>query len=176
MKLTFAKVGCGFCILIMLSFVGCVSSCIYLMTPPLREDPLLAKFHKNIGTFEELRHMVQADTNLNYLSALFPDSTMHTDISGEKLPPERFSRYLALLGQVKAETIYHDRDRGDIGIGLFSAGGFDWGWSLSIVWRESPPSNVVSNWKEFRRPPEGTTYKHIEGNWYFRMWREVAHF
>jgi hypothetical protein len=168
-KTTGSRIRSSIGLVFLLCIGGCFYKCVSFVRPPLREEPFLTRFHTNRTTFEELRQMVQSDTNLTVLWVLADPQLQHD------LPPERFKQYIALLGQVKAEEAFRDRRHDDIGFTLAEAGGFDWGWELSVVWREAPATNVVSHWKEMLFK-EGVFYKPIEGNWYFRMLRVMAHF
>ena len=145
--------------------------CLWLSTRPPKETALLQNFREHRVSFELLREMLQADTNLNRLATWGVD----TERKGISKPPdgnfslERFNKYLALMKEVGAGMVGRSDDNASIGLWASGFGGDI--VHIKISWEKQAPTRQVASLQQYYRdhkapPGNDWIYQHIEGNWY----------
>jgi len=145
--------------------------CLWLSTRPPKEATLLQNFREHRASFELLREMLQADTNLSRLAAWGIDS----EGKGISKPPdgnfplERYNRYLAAMKQIGSRGV--SRSDVDAVVLLWASGFAGDTVHVGISWEAQAPTRQVASLQQYYRdhkapPGNDWIYQHIEGNWY----------
>jgi hypothetical protein len=148
-------------------FFGIVAfgGCVFLTLPrPPKEDKLIQIFNDHRTAFEQLRDMLQADTNLCRVARWGVETRRPFFLgypSEANFPTNRFQQYLALLKQANGYVgVRSGGDHADVGIAV-------WGWGFAgntrhiwIYWVNETPTNH-----------ERVAFKQIDHSWYLvRDW------
>ena len=169
MKKTIKLLAIAFAFVVM-AFGGCV----YLFAPrPPKEAKLIQNFNEHRAAFEQLRDMLQADTNLWTVSDRgieIRQPPFRGSPTEANFPTDRFNKYQVLLKEVG-------------GLGAGSGDGKHhyacisiWQYGLlvnlrhiDILWLEKPPTNQVSSLEGYLAYSTNAdvVFKHIDQNWYF---------
>ncbi len=134
---------------------------------PVREEPrFLQQFHDNRDAFEQLLTMLLADAKVKNISN---SETQPFYSSANEISATRLEEYKFLMRRAGVRSAFRDGD--DLGFSVASWGGLDHGWSISVTWRQEPPTNTVASLDSPRKNPLDRAYRHIDGNWYLRLVR-----
>jgi hypothetical protein len=135
--------------------------CVYLLAPrPPKEATLIQNFNDHRITFEQLRDMLQADTNLSRVASWGVERRNPFFLgypSEENFPTNRFHQYLTLLKQANGFVGFRSEgDHADVGVIVWA-----WGFAgdtrhIWIYWRSE--TNQI--------PTTGGYHKNIDQNWY----------
>ena len=148
----------------LLFVVVAFGGCIYCFAPrPPTEAKLIQNFNEHRIAFEQLRDMLQADTNLSRVASWGVETRKPFFLgypTENNFSTNRFNQYLALLKQANGYVgVRYQEDRADVGIIV-------WGWGfagntrhISISWMNEVPTNYESNY-------EGVAFKQIDHSWY----------
>jgi hypothetical protein len=145
----------------LLFVVVAFGGCIYCFAPrPPKETKLIQNFNEHRAAFEQLRDMLQADTNLSRV-AKWGVGTRNPFFLGypseENFPTNRFNQYLVLLKQANGYVgVRSEGDHADVGV---------------IVWRWGFAGNTRHIWIFWMNATNqistmGGYQKHIDQNWY----------
>ena len=156
---------------VVLAFGGCA----YFVAPrPPKEAKLIQNFNKHRATFEQLRDMLQSDTNLSRFAGWGVETRNPFSLgypTGTTFPLERFNKYLALIKDVDAMGGWRD-DGTNTDLGILVWG---WGWAgdtrhISICWLNEEPTNQIPTLDGYRGqsvyPNTVVVFKHIDQQWY----------
>lgn len=149
--------------------------CIYYFAPrPPKEAKLIHNFNEHRIAFEQLRDMLQADTNLSRVASWGVETRKPFFLgypSEENFPKDRFEQYLALLKQVHGYVGVRDEGtNGDPGIVVWG-----WGWAgdskhIWITWMNEIPTNQIKSLDSYgfrgNYPSRQFAFIHIDQNWY----------
>jgi len=138
-------------------FGGCV--CLVAPRAP-KEDKLIKNFNEHRAAFEQLRDMLQADTNLSRVASWGVETRQPFFLgypSEKNFPANRFQQYLILLKQVNGYVgVRSEGNHADVSVVV-------WGWGFAgdtrhiwISWMNE--TNQISTM--------GGYHKHIDQNWY----------
>jgi hypothetical protein len=137
-----------------------MGGCIYCFAPsPPKEAKLIQNFNEHRITFEQLRDMLQADTNLSRVASWGVETRKPFFLgypSEKNFPTNRFKQYQAMLKQVDGSVgVRSEGDHADVSVVV-------WGWGFAgntrhfwISWMNEVPTNH-----------EGVAFKQIDHNWY----------
>ena len=159
------------CLFLVVAFGGCV----YFFAPrPPKEAKLVENFYKHRATFEQLRDMLQADTNLARVASWGIETRKPFFLGyppGGNFPIERYNEYLTLLKKVGGFAASRDEgEQSDPSIGV-------WGWAgdtrhICICWLDEQPTNQIPTLDGYRGqsvyPNTVLAFKHIDQQWYLR--------
>jgi hypothetical protein len=159
-----------------LIFVLVLGGCVYWFTPrPPSEAKLIQNFNEHRADFENLRDMLQADTNLTRVASWGVETRNPVFLgipTGENFPVERYNQYLALLKNVGGFVASRDEgEHPDPSIVVWG-----WGWAgdtkhIGICWLDREPTNQISTLSGYKGqsvyPNREVTFRHIDHNWYF---------
>jgi hypothetical protein len=144
-------------------FLSCVllfAGCVYLLAPrPPKEATLIQNFNGHRIAFEQLRDMLQADTNLSRVASWGVQTRKPLFLgypSEENFPTNRFHQYLSLLKQVNGYVGVRDEgDHADVGVIV-------WAWGFA-----GDTGHIWIYWmNETNQIQTMGGYKHIDQNWY----------
>jgi hypothetical protein len=145
--------------------------CVYLLAPrPPKEIELVQNFNEHRAAFEQLRNMLQADTNLSRVASWGVETHKPFFLgypSENNFPTDRFKQYLALLKQANGYVgVRSEGTNGDPGIMV-------WGWGFAgntrhiwICWLDQTPTNQIPTIDRYHGGYENIGFKHIDQNWY----------
>jgi hypothetical protein len=145
--------------------VAVFGGCIYCFAPrPPKEAALIQNFNEHRIAFEQLRDMLQADTNLSRVASWGVETRKPFFLgypSENNFPMEHFNQYLALLKQVNGYVgVRYGEDRADVGIIVWGSGFAGDTRHIWISWMNEAPTNQGS-----------VAFKQIDQNWYLgRDW------
>ncbi|MEY4918805.1 MAG: hypothetical protein RL616_2718 [Verrucomicrobiota bacterium] len=136
------------------------SGCVYFFVPrPPKEAQLIQNFNEHRIAFEQLRDMLQADTNLSRVASWGVDTRQPQFLgypTEQNFPAKRFLQYLALLQQANGYVgVRSDGNHADVGVVVWGRGFAGQTRHIWIYWMDKPPTNR-----------EDIIYKQIDRNWY----------
>jgi hypothetical protein len=147
-----------------IAFLFCIMAfggCVYLIVPrPPKEDKLIQNFNEHRAAFEQLRDMLEVDTNLVAVAKWGVETRKPLFLgypSEQNFPIKRFNQYLALLKQVNGGAgVRSDGDHAYVGAVVWA-----WGFAgdtrhIWVLWMNQTN----------RIPSMGGYSKHIDQNWY----------
>jgi hypothetical protein len=158
-------------IILLLVFVGLCLCFIYSNRLP-RETKLIQNFFVHRAAFEQLRNMLEADTQLRRLADWGVETDKGIFPKGSGFPSDRFNKYLDLLKEIGGRGV--DRSEGvhaDPFIVLWAAGFGGDTVHTGICWMDEVPTNQISSLDGYyhdhaKTGGRGEVYRHIDGNWY----------
>jgi hypothetical protein len=137
------------------------------------ENELIKNFNQHRATFEQLRGMLEVDTNLSRLADWGVETRKPFFLgypSEQNFPIARYHEYLSLLKQVGGMAALRDEgDHPDPSILVWG-----WGWAgdtrhICICWLDEKPTNQIVSMVGYHGSadagPNGV-YRHIDQNWY----------
>ncbi len=138
----------------------CVVVLIFFFAPrPPKEAKLIQNFNEHRIAFEQLRDMLQADTNLSRVASWGVDTRQPQFLgypTEQNFPTKRFLQYLALLQQANGYVgVRSDGNHADVGVVIWGRGFAGSTRHIWIYWMDKPPTNR-----------EAITYTQIDHNWY----------
>jgi hypothetical protein len=158
---------------IVVAFGGCV----YFFAPrPPKEAKLIQNFDEHRATFEQLRDMLQTDTNLTRVASWGIETRKPFFLGyppGGNFPIDRFHEYLALLK--KAGGLAAGRGEGEHADPIIVV--WAWGWAgdtrhICICWLDEQPTNQIRTLDGYRGqsvyPNTVVAFKHIDQQWYLQ--------
>lgn len=160
MKKIFKPVAITF-LFVVVMFGGCV----YFSAPrPPTEAKLIQNFNEHRIAFEQLRDMLQADTNLSRVASWGVETRKPFFLgypSENNFPMKRFNQYLALLKQANGYVgVRYEENHTDVGIIVWGSGFAGDTRHIWISWMNEAPTNQA-----------GVAFKQIDQNWYLeRDW------
>jgi hypothetical protein len=165
--------------IVFLFFVVAFGGCAYFFAPrPPKETKLIQNFNDHRATFEQLRDMLQADTNLTRVASWGVETRKPVFLGyppGGNFPVDRYNKYLALLKE--AGGLVATRDEGEHSDPNIVVWG--WGWAgdtkhIGICWLDEEPTNQIDTLDGYKGrnvyPNTVVVYKHINQNWY--LWAD----
>jgi hypothetical protein len=178
-KVKFVKKTIKFLAVAFLCAVLAFGGCAYFFAPhPPKEAKLVQNFNEHRATFEKLRGMLQADTNLTRIASWGVETRNPVFLGsppGGNFPTERFNEYLALLKE--AGGLLASRDEGvdsDPSIVIWA-----WGWAgdtkhIGICWLDKEPTNQITTFDGYKGrsvyPDRAVVFKRVDRNWY--LWND----
>jgi len=107
--------------IVLLFGIVAFGGCVYLLAPrPPKEIKLIQKFNEHRATFEQLRDMFLADTNLSRVASWGVETRKPFFLgypSEENFPTNRFHQYLSLLKQANGYVgVRSEGDHADVGV------------------------------------------------------------
>ena len=143
-------------LVIALLFAGCI----YFLTPKRpKEAALIQNFNEHRVVFEQLRDMLEADTNLSRVAQWGVDTRNPPFLgypSETNFPTKRFLKYLNLLAQANGYVgVRSDGDHADVGVVLWGSGFAGSTRHIWIYWMNETPTNR-----------NDVSFQHIDHNWY----------
>ncbi|HLY98564.1 MAG TPA: hypothetical protein VKT33_05810 [Candidatus Angelobacter sp.] len=160
------------CLALILILAGLFISLHYIDQPPA-ETKLIARFYAHRVTYEQLRDMLQTDTQVLTVANWGIETTKSVAII---IPPEdnfpitRYHEYLALLKEVDAVGVFRERKQGsaEISIDVWASGFGGDTRHVNICWLEHVPRNQVPSLDSYYKTPKphSPVVRHIEDNWY----------
>jgi hypothetical protein len=164
-------------IILLLAVVAVVCFYIQRRRRPPDEKQLIENFYAHRLAYEELRSMLQADSDVVRI-ANWGVQTTKSPVA--RVPPQgdfpvnRYEEYLVLLKQVGGKWAFRGEGSrsGLVGIGVWASG---WGGDtrhVEICWLDYEPDNRVASLDDFYRTskPRHPAFRHIDGNWY--LWAD----
>jgi len=139
-----------------------VGVCVFSFAPrPPKEAKLIQHFSEHRGAFEQLRDMLQADTNLSRVAS-WGVETRQPQFLGypteQNFPTKRFQQYIALLQQANGYGgVRFEGDQAGVGIIVWGSGFAGDTRHVWISWMNEAPNNQG-----------GWVYKKIDQNWYLQ--------
>jgi hypothetical protein len=143
----------GICILLFICFV------IFIAPGPPKETALIENFNTHRAIFEQLRDMLETDTNLSRVAKWGVDTQKPFFLgypSDANFSTNRFQQYLTLLKQANGYMgVRGDGEHADVGVIVWARGFAGDIRHIGIYWMDQTPTNR-----------EDITYKQIDRNWY----------
>ena len=143
----------GTCILLFIGFV------IFIAPRPPTEAALLENFNTHRAVFEQLRDMLEADTNLRRVAKWGVETQKPLFLgypSEANFPTNRFQQYLTLLKQANGYMgVREDGEHADVGVVVWARGFGGDTRHIWFYWMDKTPTNR-----------EDITFKLINQNWY----------
>ena len=143
-----------------MAIVLLAAGCIYFLTPKRpKEAALIQNFNEHRAVFEQLRDMLEADTNLSRVAS-WGVETRNPSFLGypaeTNFPTKRFLQYLALLDQANGHIgIRSSGNHAVVGVGLWGSGFAGSTRHIWIYWMNETPTNRAD-----------ISFQHIDHNWY----------
>ena len=143
---------------------------------PPKEALLIQNFYEHRVAFEQLRDMLQADTNLSRVAVWGIDRSKPFFLGypmEQDFPLDRFHKYLVLLKQAGGKVATRRAGaQADPGIVV-------WGWGfagntrhIGFCWLDRKPTNQIPALDGYRSHSEDSVaYHHIDSNWY--IWTDL---
>jgi hypothetical protein len=134
-----------------------------------RDAALVRQFYEHRETFEEIKSMLEEDSNLGVVAdyGVCPTNMPFGSNPPEELglTQERFRGYLHLLKKAGASTVFRDDE---FRFFVASSGGMGKGYRIAIVFRENAPKELISNLDLFHKTKSEweIAYRPITNNWY----------
>ena len=143
-------------LVIVLLFAGCI----YFLTPKRpKEAALIQNFNEHRAVFEQLRDMLEADTNLSRVASWGVETrnpSFHGYPAETNFPTKRFLQYLALLDQANGQMgIRSSGNHAVVGVGLWASGFAGSTRYIWIYWLDAIPTDRGD-----------LMFKQIDRNWY----------
>ena len=165
----------GGCLIALIAAFTLIALLVYLAMPrPPSESKLIQNFNAKRAAFEQLRDMLQADSNLRRVAdwgieTSKPFYSGHA--SASHFPMERYNQYLALLKQAGGKVaVRNEGEHADPSILV-------WGWGFAgntkhvgISWKDQVPTNQVPSLDGYhggsQNPDRVVVFRHLDENWY----------
>src|SRR5208283_3789079 len=153
-----------------LLFLGPCAYVSYTRIPP-KEAKLIQNFNEHRATFEQLRDMLLADTNLSRVSSRYVETYKPFFLgypSEQNFPTDRFKKYTALLKEAGGKVATRcEGEHPDPAVVVWG-----WGWAgttrhIGICWLDQAPTNQISTLDGYHGRLDEWAYRHIDSNWYF---------
>ncbi|HTA95822.1 MAG TPA: hypothetical protein VK769_06830 [Verrucomicrobiae bacterium] len=166
-----------FLAVIFLFVVLALGGCIYFAAPrPPKEAKLIQNFNEHRADFEQLRDMLQADTNLTRVANWGIETRKPFFLGyppGGNFSVDRFNKYLALFKETGALAAARGEGKNA------DASIFVWAWGfagdtrhIGICWLDEQPTNQIPTLDGYRGqsvyPNTVVAFKHIDQQWYLR--------
>jgi hypothetical protein len=160
---------------VIVSFGGCIY---YFAPRPPKEAKLIQNFNEHRTVFEQLRDMLQADTNLVRVTSWGVETRKPFFLgypSDGNFPTDRFNQYLALLKQANGKLAYREEGKDpDCGVDVWVWGGAGYSKHIGICWMDEAPTNQINTLDSYgfhsHFPTLQVVYRHIDQNWY--LWTD----
>jgi len=158
----------GLLALIVLPFYLLVSG----SSRPTQEE-LTARFHEHYESYDRLRTMLLEDgykTVLGYGSELTRDGIHYRSGTELGITEERIKAYNDLMRQTDSKRIDLLED-GSVSISMAGWGMANRGWRINLVWRPSPPSELLASIDDFVNTSKDwqSAYSPVADDWYLRI-------
>jgi len=157
--------------------VGLITYFLFSSSKP-KEATLIQDFHAHRASFELLRDMLQADSQIHRLAdwGVQTDKGIFKPPEGD-FPRERFNKYLATLKEIGGVGVSRgDGIHADPTILLWGSGFGGDAVHVGICSLDKVPSRQIDSLDQFYRDHKspvgsGWIYQHIEGNWF--IWTDL---
>ncbi len=127
---------------------------------------MIARFHEHRTEFEQLRAMLQRDSQVRFISATSFDTT---DWSGStsQISPQQLAKYRALMQQLGLSAIVRLTSRGGyFRFEVFGGGFTDTSWGIGYAWGYKPLTPLVQSAYNQMPRRDRQHFSPIEGHWY----------
>ncbi len=135
------------------------------------EAQMIAHFRAHRAEFEQLRVMLQQDTQVFEIGNDWVSSRQSSSIdtlANAGISQQRLNAYHALMKQLSVTPIGRLSSGTDyFQFNVFGGGFADTTWSVGYVWSKNPPGNIVASAYQLSGAMRGNrVHSVLEGDWY----------